>query len=167
MKPRSKSFDTWVACIILCSALGCASAWPKARTPRLPEDQPFSCDPGETARLTELIRPYVEYARLTYPDARMRYLRGLPRGHVFFLTTLFHHSPKRVEQVFVEVSAINGQVISGLIASEPMGPGFTQWQPYEFPETEILDWTIQHPDGTEEGNVVGNFLDRYQGKCPQ
>ena len=27
---------------------------------------------------------------------------------------------------------------------------------------EVLDWTISKPDGTEEGNFVGKFLDTYR-----
>jgi hypothetical protein len=33
---------------------------------------------------------------------------------------------------------------------------------YATAETELLDWLITKPDGTEEGNVVGKFLDTYQ-----
>jgi hypothetical protein len=30
------------------------------------------------------------------------------------------------------------------------------------PERDLLDWLITRPDGTEEGNVVGKFLDTYR-----
>lgn len=33
-----------------------------------------------------------------------------------------------------------------------------------FPETDMLDWPITRPDGTEEGNFVGKFLDTYSTK---
>jgi hypothetical protein len=33
---------------------------------------------------------------------------------------------------------------------------------YAFAETEVMDWLISHPDGSEEGNFVGKFLDTYQ-----
>jgi hypothetical protein len=29
-------------------------------------------------------------------------------------------------------------------------------------EAELLDWLITKPDGSEEGNVVGKFLDTYR-----
>ena len=29
-------------------------------------------------------------------------------------------------------------------------------------ESDVLDWTISKPDGTEEGNFVGKFLDTYK-----
>ena len=30
------------------------------------------------------------------------------------------------------------------------------------PELEVLDWTVSKPDGTEDGNFVGKFLDTYK-----
>src|SRR5262245_10794106 len=166
MRRFAQVTGTQLARIILGTALGCTSESTDAIAPRFPEDQPFSCGAAETPRFKELMQPYVDYALQTYPDAKARYQRGLPTGQLFFLTTLFRHSDHHVEQVFVKVSVIKGDVVSGVIASDPMGPGFTPGQPYQFRESEILDWTIQHPDGTEEGNVVGKFLDRYQGECP-
>ena len=38
--------------------------------------------------------------------------------------------------------------------------------PYTFPEGELVDWLITHPDGSEEGNVVGKFLDEWQKTRP-
>jgi len=37
-----------------------------------------------------------------------------------------------------------------------------QWDKISFPESEIMDWTIVLADGSEEGNVVGKFLDTYK-----
>lgn len=31
-----------------------------------------------------------------------------------------------------------------------------------FAESMLIDWTISKPDGTEEGNYIGKFLDDYQ-----
>lgn len=33
---------------------------------------------------------------------------------------------------------------------------------YVVAEAEIIDWMISRPNGTEEGNVVGKFLDTWQ-----
>ena len=38
--------------------------------------------------------------------------------------------------------------------------------PVMFPESELVDWVITHPDGIEEGNVVGKFLDEWQKTHP-
>lgn len=41
--------------------------------------------------------------------------------------------------------------------------GYELGDEYTFSEEDILDWLIVHPDGTEEGNVVGKFLDTHGG----
>ena len=51
------------------------------------------------------------------------------------------------------VTLVNAQVVSG----------YAYKQPYSFPESELVDWLIAKPDGSEEGNVVGKFLDTYGG----
>jgi hypothetical protein len=40
--------------------------------------------------------------------------------------------------------------------------GYKNADPYRFPESAIIDWTISRPDGTEEGKVVGKFVENYQ-----
>ncbi len=42
-----------------------------------------------------------------------------------------------------------------------MTPTQRRQQEYSFNEDELLDWLISKPDGSEEGNVVGKFLDTY------
>jgi hypothetical protein len=37
-------------------------------------------------------------------------------------------------------------------------PSFHRNQRIPFPEWEVEDWVIFHPDGTEEGDFVGKFL---------
>ena len=113
-----------------------------------------------------MIQPYVNTAKGTYPEAKLRWELGLSKGHRFFVTTDFHHSEDLVESIFVQVQRIDFQIIYGRIASEAMGPGIRRGDPYEFNESEVSDWTIQHPDGTEEGNFIGKFYDLYPGKCP-
>jgi hypothetical protein len=61
------------------------------------------------------------------------------------------------------VSEIKDGRISGVIASETqLVSGYQKGDAYTFPESELLDWTINNPDGTKEGNAVGNFLETYQ-----
>ena len=40
--------------------------------------------------------------------------------------------------------------------------GYHLGDDYKFPESDLRDWMIAKPDGTEEGNVVGKFLDSYE-----
>jgi hypothetical protein len=129
-------------------------------------DQPIHCESGKGHELWDLMQPYIKRARETYPEARSRWMRGLPSNQRLFITTLFHRPDGHDEQVFVLVDRIQGGTVSGRIGNEPMGPGFRMWDSYSFKEKELLDWTIQHSDGTEEGNFVGKFIDRYHGQCP-
>jgi hypothetical protein len=117
--------------------------------------------------MQDLVRPYIDHARETYPDAKARWQKGLPPGYAFFVTTPFHHSDQDIEMVFVRVASIADDRVNGVIASAPIGPGFREGQQYEFDERALVDWTITDPNGAEEGNFVGKFLDRYQGQCPQ
>jgi uncharacterized protein DUF2314 len=133
-----------------------------------PPDEPVSVrsDP-QLQKLLSAIEPYVQKARSTYPEAKARYLAGLPSGSTFFATVQLHDAEGKMEQVFVQVDKIEAGQISGLIWNDiTRVKGFAKGQRYTFPEAEIVDWTIYNPDGTEEGNVVGNFLDTWNGEVP-
>lgn len=129
-----------------------------------PQDQPVTAGGrAQVEALAAATAPYVEKARATYPGARKRYLEGLPAGQVFFAVARVGDASGAREQVFILVSEIKNGRIAGRIASEVLGVrGYKQGDAYEFPETELIDWLISHPDGTEEGNVVGKFLDSWQ-----
>jgi hypothetical protein len=116
-------------------------------------------------QLDQAIKPYVELARKTYPEAKQRFLKGLPPKHTFFITTRLHDAAGRFEQVFVAVQEITEGKIKGLIWSDiETVAGFKHGDSYAFSENELIDWTISKPDGTEEGNFVGKFLDNYQAQ---
>jgi len=132
--------------------------------PNAPQDQPVSAAMRCQLRLiTEATAPYVAQARATYPAARERFLQGLPPRHTMFVTTRLVDSAGRVEQVFVAVDSIRGSTIAGRIWSPiQVVHGYTLRQPYSFDEGALVDWMVARPDGTEEGNVVGKFLDTYR-----
>jgi hypothetical protein len=136
---------------------------------KAPADQPFeSTGKDEIEAQRAAIAPYVEQARKTYPDAKKRYLAGLPKGHHFFAVTRLKDGSGRSEQVFISVAGIDGDRISGRIASDIHNVrGFKQDDPYTFPESELVDWMVARPDGSEEGNVVGKFLDEWQKTRPK
>jgi hypothetical protein len=131
--------------------------------PNTPKDKPVSAKGSEVEHFEEAIKPYIETARRTYPEAKGRFLKGLPPKHSFFITTRLYDSAGRFEQVFIAVREITGGKIKGLIWSDvQLVPGYKYGDTYIFPESELIDWTISKPDGTEEGNFVGKFLDSYQ-----
>ncbi len=131
--------------------------------PNAPKDKPVNAKASEVQKFEEAIKPYIEKARKTYPEARERFLKGLPPKHTFFITTRLYDAGGRFEQVFIAVKEIKDGKIKGLIWSDlQLVAGYKQGDSYTFPESELVDWTITRPDGTEDGNVVGKFLDSYQ-----
>jgi hypothetical protein len=149
--------------VLGCAAIGYAQE-PGKLTPlpaNAPEDRPKQH--LDEKKFDEAIKPYVEKARKTYPEAKERFLAGLPPQHVFFVTARLHDSTGSWEQVFVEVKEIGDEKVKGLIANDIQTvSGYKLGDSYTLRESEILDWLISLPDGTEEGNVVGKFLDTYK-----
>ncbi len=125
-----------------------------------PQDKVLS---GIQAKIDEAIRPYVEAARKTLPSAKQRYLKGLPKGQKFFVTIKLKDAKSpRTEQSFVAVNSWNGDTIEGTIANDISMPGYKAGDKIKCNDSEVLDWTISKEDGSEEGNVVGKFLDTYK-----
>lgn len=131
-------------------------------SPNAPEDKPQSLMADELRAFEAAIAPHVAKAKRTYPAARSRFLSGLPKGQMFFVTTRLYDNSGKFEQVFIVVQTIEGEKVSGRIASE-IGrvSGYKLGDNHSFPESQILDWLITYPDGSEEGNFVGKFLDTY------
>jgi uncharacterized protein YegJ (DUF2314 family) len=113
------------------------------------------------------IAPYVAKARATYPGAKKRFLAGLPPKHTFYVwTRLYQEAAKgqrpRVEDVFIQVHTITDGKVYGIIANTPdLVTNYKQGQRVQFPELEVLNWVIVRPDGSEEGNYVGKFLEKH------
>ena len=152
--------------VLISTTLGLAQSHGKSATTAAaapPQDKPVSASSNELKNIEEAIKPSIEKAKKTYPDAKKRYLAGLPAGQKFYITTRLRDSQGRFEQSFIEVKEIKDGVVKGIIANEiELVSGFQAGDSYSFPETELIDWTITRPDGSEEGNFVGKFLDEYQ-----
>ncbi len=162
--------------LVACLNAGCSNNSGQSNLPpnpqlgtNAPQDQPVQAKGStEVEEYRAAIAPYVEQGRKTYPDAKKRYLAGLPTGQHFFAVTNLRDGTGASEQVFVSVANIKDNRITGRIASNIIGvKGFKNGDPYTFPEIELVDWLITHPDGSEEGNVVGKFLDEWQKKRPR
>ena len=64
--------------------------------------------------------------------------------------------------LFASFTEIRDGRITGRIATDNLTVvGYKAGDLHSFPESELIDWLITHPDGTEEGNVVGKFLDEW------
>jgi len=129
-----------------------------------PTDQPVNFkDSVQIANFTKLIKPYTEKALKTLPGAKKKFLKGLPSGEAFFLTTRIYDNKNHFEQIFVRVINWNDELVQGSIANEiSLVEGYEFGQIIKFPESDIIDWLITKPNGGEEGNFVGKYLDSLQ-----
>ncbi len=128
-----------------------------------PKDKPVGTNAEQLRRFEEAIAPYVAKARETLPEAKQRFLKRLPPKHTFFITTRLYDETGRFEQVFVKVDSWRDEEIHGRLASElSLVKGHKIGEKVGLKERDLYDWTISKPDGTEEGNFVGKFLDTYQ-----
>jgi hypothetical protein len=128
-----------------------------------PADRPFHTDSAAIACLDRAIQPRITEARRTFPNIRERFANGLPANHQFSVTTRLRDSTGRFEQAFVGVDSIRRDTIVGRVASHiAFVHGYRWGQRYLVPLVEVMDWTIVRPDGTEEGNFVGKYLDSLQ-----
>jgi hypothetical protein len=159
---------------ILATAILSAIAAPRARAqrtvelaPNAPQDRPVNatlrCQLGAIHRA---IAPLSAAARASFPAARERFERGLPPRHTFFVSTWLRDSVGREELVFVAVDSVTGAREESRIAGRIWSPvqvvrGYAYRQPFTFPAGELVDWMIARPDGSEEGNEVGKFMDTY------
>jgi hypothetical protein len=58
------------------------------------------------------------------------------------------------------VDRIDSGVVTGRISSDILAvDGYRRGATLTFREAEVIDWLISRPDGSEEGNFVGKFLD--------
>ncbi len=136
---------------------------PAAAQNNAPQDKPVALNAKQLKKFEDAIAPYVKKARGTLPEAKNKYFAGLPHDWVFYVTIRLYDPDKKYEQVFVRVTSWKGHTIHGILASKPGTiHNHTEGEKLACHESEILDWTISKPDGTEEGNFVGKFLDTYQ-----
>ena len=113
----------------------------------------------------ETLSPYIAKGRATYPEAKRRYLAGLPSGDNFVVRKhLIGPGNETVRQtmegVYVAVDAVKNGKVYGRINSEVEMRSFRQGQRISFPESEVEDWAITHSDGSVEGDFVGKFLQK-------
>jgi hypothetical protein len=162
-------FNLFLLAGALLAPLARASAQrPVEVAPNAPADKTIDVTNCQWRAMDRAIAPLVAEARATYPAARDRFLAGLPSHHTFFVTTRLHDAAGHIEQVFIAVDSIAGSTIAGRIWSQiGVVRGFRGGQPYSFPDSELIDWMVARPDGSEEGNVVGKFMDSYEppAKC--
>jgi hypothetical protein len=150
-----------LACAVLAGPL---AAQDGHIAPNAPRDQPLTASTGSDAmRMFFAMEPYIAHARASWPDAKRRFVAGLPRQYSFFVTTRLRDATGRIEQAFVAVDSVSADRVYGRIGSRIIiVDGYQLGQPYDLHESDLIDWMIARPDGTAEGNIVGRFLDTYR-----
>ncbi len=113
------------------------------------------------AELAEAMKPLIEKARATLPDAKKRFKQGLPKNHYMSVTTGLKDKNGHYEQVFVYVDSWDGDCVSGRLANDVSLEGYKRGQQLKVYEKDMLDWTIVNPKGEEEGNIIGKFIDKW------
>lgn len=133
-------------------------------SPEAPRDRPvLTAQRCVWEALDRAMQPYIAQARSSWPRARDRYLAGLPQQQSFFVTALLVDKEERREQVFIAVQSIRNGIITGKIWNRlEVVRGYRLGDRYTLPESELRDWLITKPDGAEEGNFVGKFLETYE-----
>jgi uncharacterized protein YegJ (DUF2314 family) len=125
-----------------------------------PEDKVKPIFSNQQQHLDSLVAPYVQRARATFTGAKERFLKGLKPGESFFVVTRVFDSNGKFEQVFIRVKECSGEMISGTIANHlNTVKEYSYRQLISFNEKDVMDWLIAKPDGSEEGNFVGKFMD--------
>ena len=144
--------------------LGCTYSQARHGKSSSPPDRPVSVQTYEgLARLIAWMQPCVQEARRTFPDARKKFLDGLPNGYEFSVVARLRDAEGHIEQVFIRVNDVTGPLIHGVVTNETSTvQGFKTGAVVLVSEDEILDWIIVSPDGHETGNLIGKNLDRVQ-----
>jgi hypothetical protein len=125
-----------------------------------PKDKLVPIYANQLKQMDSVLGPYIIQAKATYLKAKERFIKGLPRNEAFFVVTRLFDKDGKFEQVFIRVKEFKEGGVSGTIANE-LGTvkEYKNNQLVSFKETQILDWVISKPDGSEEGNFIGKYLD--------
>jgi uncharacterized protein YegJ (DUF2314 family) len=130
-------------------------------------DKGTATAPMALPKYDSVIAPYVAKARATYPAAKKRFLAGLPRGWDFSVWVRLYQndsSGKHVaaEDCFLSVERIQEGRVWGILMNRPViVHGYSVRDRVTAPESEVRNWMFVRPDGTEEGNIVGKFLEKH------
>ena len=135
------------------------AATPENDAPPIPDKGVYVKD-TEITGLYKSMAPFTQKALQSYPAAKKRFEQGLPDGQYFFVVTRLRDHSGVEEQVFVSVSEIKDQTVHGYLYNKPKNVrGYRFLQAYQFPEKKLIDWMITKPNGEQEGNFVGKFLE--------
>jgi hypothetical protein len=112
------------------------------------------------AKWRQLTAPSVAEAQKTFPDVSRQFPRGAPAGGTFVVIVLLRDGDGHFQMSYVVVDRIDAGIITGRIAGElGIVHGLNYNDIYRVPASEILDWGITLPDGSEQGYFIARFVD--------
>jgi Uncharacterized protein conserved in bacteria (DUF2314) len=151
-----------LAAFTLCAANIAAQTTPPQDTAP-PPDKPVAATSDDVAKYEAAIAPYILKARDSLPDTKKRFLAGLPQGQILYVTVRLTDPQGRFEQAYVKVNSWTGTIIKGTLASDmDLVKKYKKGEALTCRDSQVMDWTITKPNGTEEGNFVGKFLETYK-----
>ena len=121
--------------IAVSPALGLSQQPNPQLSPDAPRDRPvLTAQRCIWNAMDRAMQPYIAMARASWPQARQRYLAGLPRRQSFFVTALLVDDADRREQVFIAVDSIHdGRIIGRIWNRVDVVHGFRLGDRYTFP----------------------------------
>ena len=99
------------------------------------------------------IAPDVQKAKETFPQAKKRFIKGLPKGSSFCLTVGLNENGTDESVLIKALAFSNGQIFGVLATKTPSTNSFTYGSRMIVDENEITDWTITSPEIQEEGRT--------------
>ena len=158
MKTPSCSVLPLLAFIVLANAKP-AAAQSTAPVVLTAATAPAGVRPALARDETALADPVREALR-TLPQAKKRFLAGLPDGDQFLLSVRVAASDTSFRQVSARVLGWRGNTVQALLLPENANSATpAEPMPVSFPETAVVDWTLLRASGREEGNYVGRYTD--------
>ncbi|GAB3586186.1 hypothetical protein GCM10027345_35350 [Hymenobacter daeguensis] len=119
---------------------------------------PAGVRPALTRDETALADPVREALR-TLPQAKKKFLAGLPIGDQFLLSVRVISTDTSFRQASARVLGWHGNTVQALLLPPANADAKTEPTPVSFPENAVVDWTLLRASGREEGNYVGRYID--------
>ena len=123
---------------------------------------PPALRPALAAANASLAAP-LRAAHHTLPQVRRQYQLGLPINDDLYVAVRVLTADTAFRLVQARVLGWRNGTVQALVPAVPASssqtptPGEDSATPLTFPESAVLDWTLRHASGREEGNFLGKY----------
>ncbi|MCK9181458.1 MAG: hypothetical protein M0P13_01075 [Fibrobacteraceae bacterium] len=114
----------------------------------------------------EYFEPYIQKMKVSYPQAKQKFMAGLLKGDRFLVMKTFLAPLSGItEDVFVRVFKANENGITGVICNKLINNiGYLEGDTVDVLDKEVINWLFLDKEGNEEGNLYGKAMDAYRSK---